>query len=160
MTTKGHQPIPLSVNLLDREALTRAVVDCAPDAIIHLAAISFVPNSTGEAVYTTNVIGTENLLQAALGCDVRPARVILASSSHVYGQNPNPQETDCPSPINHYGISKLAMEHLAHTYSDRLNIVITRPFTYTGVGQPGHYLIPKLVQHFRDRSPTIECSKY
>jgi nucleoside-diphosphate-sugar epimerase len=156
LTAQGHQPIPLGVNLLNREALIKEVVDCAPDAIVHLAAISFVPNSTGEAVYATNVIGTENLLQAALACDVKPERVILASSSHVYGQNPTPKETDCPAPINHYGISKLAMEHLAHTYSDRLHIVITRPFTYTGVGQPNHYLLPKLVRHFRDRSPTIE----
>lgn len=156
LTAQGHQPVPLGVNLLEREGLIKTVVDCAPDAIVHLAAISFVPNSTGEAVYATNVIGTENLLQAALACDVKPERIILASSSHVYGQNPTPKETDCPTPINHYGISKLAMEHLADTYRDRLPIVVARPFTYTGVGQPNHYLLPKLVQHFRDRSPTIE----
>lgn len=156
LTAQGHQPVPLTVNLLDREGLIKAVVNCAPDAIVHLAAISFVPNSTGDAVYATNVIGTENLLQAALACDVLPKRVILASSSHVYGQNPSPSETDCLAPINHYGVSKLAMEHIARTYQDQLDMVITRPFTYTGVGQPNHYLIPKLVKHFRDAAQTIE----
>jgi len=156
LTAQGHHPIPLKANLLDRAALVKFVVDCAPDAIVHLAAISFVPNSTGESVYATNVMGTENLLQAALACDVKPTRIVLASSSHVYGQNNHPKETDCPTPINHYGVSKLAMEYIARTYSDRLPIVITRPFTYTGVGQPNHYLLPKLVQHFRDRSSIIE----
>lgn len=152
----GYEVVPLTVNILDRDALVSFVQGATPDFVLHLAAISFVPNSTGEAVYATNVIGTENLLIAASSLTVKPQRVILASSSHVYGQNAEPVETDCPKPINHYGVSKLAMECIAATFQDKLNIVITRPFTYTGVSQADHYLVPKLVKHFRSRSPVIE----
>lgn len=152
----GCQVQTLDTDLTDASAVALRLQQLQPQAIIHLAAISFVPNSTGAQVYHVNVIGTENLLQAAAALPVAPQRIILASSSHVYGQNPMPSEADCPAPINHYGASKLAMEHIANTWRDKLNIIITRPFTYTGVGQPDHYLLPKLIKHFRARSPRIE----
>jgi nucleoside-diphosphate-sugar epimerase len=48
------------------------------------------------------------------------------------------------------------MEHMALTYVNRLPIVITRPFNYTGPGQAGQFLIPKLVNHFAHRVESIE----
>jgi GDP-6-deoxy-D-talose 4-dehydrogenase len=48
------------------------------------------------------------------------------------------------------------MEHMVKTLGDRLPIVLTRPFNYTGVGQQPHFLVPKIVAHFRQRAEVIE----
>jgi len=45
---------------------------------------------------------------------------------------------------------------LALNFSDRLPIVIARPFTYTGPGQKNQFVIPKIVEHFAKRLPYIE----
>lgn len=129
-----------------------------PDYIIHIAAISFVAQKNASLFYDVNVIGTENILQSLIDNNIRPKKIIVASSATVYG-NQNQEVLDesmCPKPLNHYGISKLAMEHAVANYFDRLDILITRPFNYTGIGQQDHFLIPKIVSHFKEKKKEIE----
>jgi nucleoside-diphosphate-sugar epimerase len=148
----------IQADLCDPPALRAALETARPDYIVHLAAITFVPHSDSAEIYGVNLFGTLNLLDAILAVGLQPRKVLIASSANVYGNPPGKviDETVCPAPVNHYANSKLAMEHMARTYCDRLPILISRPFNYTGPGQAEHFLIPKIVAHYRARRPTIE----
>ena len=153
----GHTVEPLQADLTHPVALQQQVLASAPDALVHLAAISFVGHADDNAFYAVNVIGMTNLLAALVQLPKRPHRVLLASSANIYGnctQSPIAEDQP-PAPVNHYAMSKLAMEHMARTYADRLPLVITRPFNYTGPGQDVNFVIPKLVEHFAQRVPSI-----
>jgi len=154
----GHDVSLLEANILDRRALQIEISAIHVDAVVHLAAISFIGHADSNAFYSTNVIGTMNLLDALLELRPLPNCVLLASSANVYGnaQASPINEVEPPAPVNHYAMSKLAMEHMSRTYMDRLPIVIARPFNYTGHGQSGNFLIPKLVNHFAQRSQAIK----
>jgi len=89
------------------------------DVVIHLAALPSVPRSVQDPLTTNevNVTGTLNVLLAARDADVR--RVVLASSSSVYGANeflPKHEEL-IPHPISPYGVSKLAAEQYAMAFN-------------------------------------------
>jgi GDP-6-deoxy-D-talose 4-dehydrogenase len=153
----GHAIHELQSDLTDNEAVRNEVLKVAPEAVVHLAGISFAGHANDVAFYAVNVVGTTNLLDALVLLPLRPQRVLLASSANIYGntaQSPI-DELQAPAPVNHYGMSKLAMEYMAKTYSDRLDLVITRPFNYTGPGQDPNFLIPKLALHFARRAPSI-----
>ncbi|WP_077530417.1 NAD-dependent epimerase/dehydratase family protein [Vreelandella utahensis] len=166
LTQAGHDVVGLGngagndwqVPLEDREGLAAAVAAIEPDAVVHLAALAFVGHDDPGAFYQVNLMGTRNLLAALTAAPSSPAAVVLASSANVYGNQEREclGEDLCPRPANEYAVSKLAMEHMAATWADTLPVVITRPFNYTGVGQPEHFVIPRIVAHFRRREPVIE----
>ena len=156
--SSGYDVFPLKVDLTDAAAVAAEVAANVPTHVVHLAAISAVTHADENAFYQVNLFGTLNLLKALVALPVAPAKVLLASSANVYGNQDGVAiaETVCPKPVNHYAMSKLAMEHMAATYTDRLPIVITRPFNYTGVGHDLRFVIPKIVDHFVRKAPVIE----
>jgi nucleoside-diphosphate-sugar epimerase len=153
-----RMPNHFRCDLRDRDAIRSAVDQIQPTHVIHLAAISFVAESNASLIYDVNVISSCNLLDALTGLPQAPQKVILASSATVYGDQGCEvlDESMCPRPVNHYGCSKLVMEQMASTYFSKLPIIITRPFNYTGPGQEGHFLIPKIISHFKERKGIIE----
>lgn len=154
----GHAVWPLRADLTDKQAVFAEVQRAKPDAVLHLAAISFVAHADEIDFYRVNVVGTLNILDALSALPIKPSKVLLASSANVYGNcDASPITEDQPAaPVSHYAMSKLAMEYLAKTYLDRLPLVFSRPFNYTGVGQASNFLIPKLVNHFAQKATWIE----
>lgn len=149
--------IQLQADLRDPEALAQ-VRGLRPQVVIHLAALAFVAHGRANDFYDINLKGTRNLLEALAASGAPLESVLLASSANVYGNASTEliDESVTPAPANDYAVSKLAMEYMAWLWRDRLPVIVTRPFNYTGVGQAENFLIPKIVAHFRRREPVIE----
>lgn len=133
-------------DLSDRAALTRAVMDCQPDAVFHLAGVIKAPDP--QAYYTSNLFGTLNLFDAIMQMAKRP-KVVLASSSAVYGLTKGSRpitERSSLRPVTEYAVSKLAQETAAlrYHYAFGLDVVIVRMFNLFGPGQ----------------SPALACSAF
>lgn len=141
-------------DLSDSMAVCDAIAKIQPHYVIHLAGISSLLHENNEELYKINLQGTLNLLTALKNVPVK--KIILASSAYIYGNTLSiVNENTCPRPINHYAMSKLAMEYMALGLYEDLPIVIARLFNYTGVGQKNHVLVPKIVSHFINQSPSI-----
>jgi nucleoside-diphosphate-sugar epimerase len=149
----------LPIDLLDFAALHTLVKRLQPDVVVHLAAVSLVAHGDVDATYRTNIVGTQHLLRALVeACPTPPRHVILASSANIYGNSEHDPITEDapPRPANDYAVSKLAMEHMAALWRERLPITIARPFNYTGRGQSSRFLVPKIVEAHRHRDSVLE----
>nr|WP_255522424.1 GDP-mannose 4,6-dehydratase [Rugamonas sp. CCM 8940] len=159
-TTPGHAPGAdcYAVDLCDRAAVAAMVAEVRPDVVAHLAGIAFVGHADVEQIYRVNVVGTRNLLEALAAQPQRPSAVLLASSANIYGNTEVEviDEEVRAAPANDYAVSKLAMEYMARLWQDKLPLIVTRPFNYTGVGQHDNFLLPKIVAHFRRGAADIE----
>jgi UDP-glucose 4-epimerase len=108
--------------------------------VFHQAAQAGVRSSWGKEfeIYTSlNVLATQQLLEACKGVSIE--RFVYASSSSVYGDAPALplSEDSLPQPVSPYGVTKLAAEHLCHTYacSYAIPVVSLRYFTVYGPRQ-------------------------
>jgi GDP-6-deoxy-D-talose 4-dehydrogenase len=149
--------IGIPVDLLDADAVASFVSDARPEVVVHLAGAAHVTGNSPSRTYLVNIVGTRNLLAALATLDKKPRAVLLASTSNVYG-NAGVEVIDEGVPIqpgNDYAVSKLAMEHAARLWLDRLPVFFVRPFNYTGVGQTEDYVLPKMVGHHARREARI-----
>jgi UDP-glucose 4-epimerase len=116
--------------------------------IVHCAAIAGVDTVLESPVRTmrVNLIGTYNVLEAAVATQSTLERLIDFSTSEVFGTHAYNVKEGHVSTIGSvgearwtYAVSKLAGEHLAHAYHDELGIptVTVRPFNVYGPGQIG-----------------------
>jgi UDP-glucuronate 4-epimerase len=99
-----------------------------------------------------NVLATQRVLEAAGG-----ARVVLASSSSIYGEAetyPTPEDTP-PQPLSPYGITKLAAEHLARAYATSFgrDTVVLRYFTVYGPRQRPDMALERIVEALAAGTP-------
>jgi len=133
-------------DVLDAEHV--AEVATGATHIVHCAAIAGVDTVRESPVRTmrVNMIGTYNVLEAALGARDTLERIVDFSTSEVFGTHADNVHEGHVSTIGSvgearwtYAVSKLAGEHLAHAYHDELNLptVTVRPFNVYGPGQIG-----------------------
>lgn len=128
------------------------------DAIVHLAAKAGVRPSIEDpfSYQDVNVRGTQNLLQLAREWDV--TQFIFASSSSVYGVNPNVpwrEEDHVLLPISPYASTKVSGELLGHVYSHLYGIrfIALRLFTVYGPRQRPDLAIHKFAELIREGRP-------
>jgi UDP-glucose 4-epimerase len=156
---QGHQEallrgVPLlQVDICDRSAITSALHEHRPDAVLHFAALTIAPESVRDPApyWRVNTGGTLNVLDAMLDAGV-PA-IVFSSTAAVYGtpeQIPIPEDAPL-QPINPYGASKLAAERAVASYADAYDLAYAalRYFNVAGasgeVGEdhrPETHLIP------------------
>jgi len=94
-----------------------------------------------------NILVTQRLLDACVRSGV--SRVVLASSSSVYGDAVPMAEDRLPSPMSPYAVTKLAAEHLGRTYAARgtgMVVVAMRYFTVYGPGQRPDMLVSRALR--------------
>jgi UDP-glucose 4-epimerase len=143
--------------------IVREAVD-GIDVIFHEAALPSVPRSIKDPITTheVGVNGTLNVLQSARDCNVK--RVIFASSSSIYGNNPvlPKHEGLTPAPLSPYAVSKLTCEHYLQVFFQLygLETVTLRYFNVFGPRQDpsSQYsaVIPKFIALMRNgERPTI-----
>ena len=127
------------IDLCDLQALSEIVERTDPHVIIHLAGLSHVGESWQALAdyFQVNVLGTENLMQAAAG-----RRVVMASSAEVYGLVPADEQPLAEdrrlAPQNPYALTKAAAERLVRPSGG----IVVRSFNILGPGQAGNFALP------------------
>jgi len=126
-------------DLRDTMSIDKAVSDCKPDFVFHLAAQSYPKTSFDSPLDTmdTNIQGTERLL-GALRKHAKDAIIHVCASSEVFGRVPAeklPIDEECTfHPASPYAISKVGTDLVGRYYAEAydMTVMTTRMFTHTG----------------------------
>lgn len=143
-------------DILDYESLNETVLEFQPQIVIHLAAVAGIDTVIKSPVNTmkVNMIGTYNLLESLKDNLTNLEKVIDFSTSEVFGSyayKVNEMNTTNLAPVGEarwtYSVSKLAAEHLSHSYYKEygMPVVTVRPFNIYGPGQVGEGAIHQFV---------------
>jgi len=141
---------------VDRRTLSGLLDKERPDAIFHLAAISFVPAAGDDPMRAldTNVTAAVRLVEALRlhrNAGTLDARLLVVGSAEQYGRHDGARpltEHDDLLPRTFYAATKCAQEafSLAAARADGVQVVATRSFNHSGRGQTPHFLLPSLVR--------------
>ena len=139
-------PPRAELDLLDGDAVRRALADAQPECVFHLAAHASVARSWEQPaeVIRDNLTMTVNLLEA-LRHEAPDAAAVVMSSGEIYGPPASlPVEESAPlRPQNPYAVSKAACDLLAGQYADAhgLRVIRMRAFNQAGPGQSDSYVV-------------------
>ena len=148
-------------DICDFETVKKAVDGV--DFVLHQAALPSVPRSVKDPIASNrvNVEGTLNLLVAARDSNCK--KLVMASSSSVYGDTPTlPKHEDMPpQPMSPYATSKLAAEKYAMNFHKVYGFptVALRYFNFFGPRQDpnSHYaaVLPKFIKAMLSNEPPV-----
>ncbi|MBI5579324.1 MAG: SDR family oxidoreductase [Deltaproteobacteria bacterium] len=145
-------------SICDRETVAKAAAGC--EVVFHLAAVVSVPKTVDDPLGSAavNETGSLNVLEAARGA--RSQRVVFASSSAVYGDDPGlPKREDMPpKPLTPYGVQKLAVEYYLRVYNSLygLEAVSLRFFNVFGPRQDPSSPYSGVISIFMNKALTGE----
>lgn len=135
------------IHLLDGDLFAVPSLPDDLDCIIHIAGITKACQAAD--YYTVNQQGTASLLQSVLSQKINLKRFIhlssLAASGPGDGDHPI-LESDSPSPISHYGKSKLEAEKEVLSHADFFPVVVLRAAVIFGPRDPGFLPYMKIIK--------------
>jgi UDP-glucose 4-epimerase len=147
------------LDIRDADALRRAAAQIAPDIVVHLAAMHFIPAVDGapDLASDINVNGTRNLLDALAR---RPPELLLfASTAAVYPDRRGPIDEACPpEPLDLYGRTKLEGERLLAGFAESggTRCVVARVFNVIGRRETNPHVVPDLVHQLRRTTGPVQ----
>ena len=155
---KGSTRVPeaqyLELDIRDARKVCSLVREVNPERIYHLAGITTVGFSWTDPrlTYEVNVIGAQNLFNAAMNLPA-PPRILNVSTSQVYAPASDILSEDSPvRPSNPYAASKAMAELLVFQYPERAGggIITARPFNHTGCEQLSSFVLPSIAKQFAE----------
>ncbi|HEY5562653.1 MAG TPA: NAD-dependent epimerase/dehydratase family protein [Clostridiaceae bacterium] len=143
-------------DILDFSFLKKTIDDFKPNVVIHLAAVAGIDTVIKNPVKTmkVNMIGTANILEVLEDHSNFIDKFIDFSTSEVFGAYAYKVDEKCTTnlaPVGEarwtYSVSKLAAEHLTHSYYKEygLKVVTIRPFNIYGPGQVGEGAVHQFI---------------
>ncbi len=147
-----------NIDIRDRPQLARVIEDFQPEAIVHLAAIHYIPECEQQLnlALSTNVEGTVNLLSLC----PPDCRFVFASSGAIYSPQDTPHnEVESPTePMDVYGFTKLQGEHYGRYFSSRIGFaaIIVRLFNVVGPGETNPHLLPEIFAQLKSSRRTLK----
>jgi nucleoside-diphosphate-sugar epimerase len=139
--------IPVEIDLGDFRAVCKVFEIYKPHKVIHLAGSSGKNKESEKNLEKINYEVTARLLEIAVESGVK--RIIITGTADEYGfQTPPQKETMPAKPVSEYAVSKnKAVNHALFLFKERnLPVVILRPFTVYGIGQPSEMFVSQAVE--------------
>lgn len=144
----GLSDLAPKIDIRNKVELLARLRENPPGGVLHLAALSFVPDSfkAPETTFEVNFLGTLRLLEALAETGFK-GRFLFVSTGDAYGRVP---AKDLPivealplRPLNPYAVSKAAAEALCFQWSQTapFEVIMARPFNHIGAGQASTFAI-------------------
>lgn len=162
--SEGENITIIKGDILDFDNLKKAITEFAPTHVVHCAAIAGIDSVVKSPTKTlrVNILGSANLLDVIHSGNLKCERVVLFSTSEIFGNHAFQSTEDHSAVIGAvgearwtYAVSKLADEHFGLAYFKEFNLpcTVVRPFNVYGPGQVGEGALSTFVQRAIKNKP-------